>query len=140
MNIVTRIRPGVKAFIVHEGKILVIKERIRDNRKTSLIYDVPGGGVEAGESLRVALAREVMEEVGLAIDVQHPVGGWDFVFHKSGTHEHVHVICLGYQCKLVGKPTIDTTKNPAIQEEIFDAQWLTKEEILRSKKIMRNAD
>jgi 8-oxo-dGTP pyrophosphatase MutT (NUDIX family) len=61
-------------------------------------WDLPGGVVEVGESPRVAVAREVEEELGLAIDAGDllltdwlpPWGGWDdalcLVF-DGGVHE-----------------------------------------------------
>lgn len=138
MNKISRIRTGVKAFIVHEGKILVIKERIVDDGKERIIHDVPGGGIELGESLREALIREAAEEVGLSINVQYPVGAWEFIVDKKS--EAVHIVCIGFRCSLVDKATIDTSKNPAQNEDIFEAIWLSKEEILKSDSIFVNAD
>lgn len=128
-----RMRPGVKALIVHEGKILVIHERLHHTTQTSEIMDFPGGGIDFGENLIDALKREIFEEVGLTVEVQNVVGAWDFVIpHKSTTGEKagVHIVCIGYQCSLVGEPTIDLTHNPA-PEDIFDARWYTQDELLK---------
>lgn len=137
MTNIKRIRTGVKAFIVHEGKILVIKERVERNGEKVIIHDLPGGGIELGETLKEALEREMMEEVGLKIEIEHPVGGWDFM--KGNTEEGVHIVCLGYQCRLVGEPKIDMTNNPA-NEDIFDALWMSKDELLNSEEIFVNSD
>lgn len=62
-------------------------------------WDLPGGVVEVGESPQLAVSREVLEELGLAIDAGPLVltdwlpawGGWDdavcLVF-DGGTHDH----------------------------------------------------
>ena len=128
-----KMRPGVKALIVNEGKLLVISEYVVNNGKKVVIHDFPGGGIEFGENLKDALIREVKEEVGLDIKVGKVVGAWDFVL---GSREHndlgkcgTHIVCVGYQCKIIGEPTIDLSKNPA-QEDIFDCQWFTKKELL----------
>ncbi len=134
----TRIRPGAKAFIVHEGKILLVKERVDRDGTTEIIYDVPGGGIEPGERLHEALKREVMEEVGLTVEIERPVGAWDFMLDNST--ENVHIVCVGYQCRLVGSAEIDITKNPAQEEAIFDTVWMTKAEILAQPEILGNAD
>lgn len=136
-----RIRTGAKAFIVHNGKILVVHERLeRANGAIEIMNDVPGGGIESDETLQQGLHREVFEEVGLTVEIVKPVGCWDFMINGEG--EIVHIVCVAYQCRVVGEPesepTIDVTNNPA-EEDIYEAEWLTKEEIL-SRTVFENED
>jgi len=57
------VRASLKAVILNEhGEVLVVKENGRD------WWDIPGGGIERGESLQQALARELFEEVSLQGD------------------------------------------------------------------------
>lgn len=124
-----RIRPGVKALIEYQGKILMIQEEINGR----IIYDFPGGGIDFGESFEETLHREVMEEVGLKVEIQKHIGNWWFV-----NSDGVHIVCLAYQCKLIGEPVVDTSKNPASDENIFGPLWLTREEILGdSRKLLK---
>jgi len=131
------IRPGVKALIVHESKILMIHERVRRGEKIVKITDFPGGGIEFAEPLKDALVREVKEEVGLDIKVENVVGAWDFVLgeleHDVPDKSGVHIVCIGYQCSLKSDPIIDVTHNPAA-EDIFDAKWYTREELLEDEE------
>ena len=57
----------VAAIIRKDGKIL-ITQRL-DNVHLARLWEFPGGKVEAGESLRVALEREIREELGIKIRV-----------------------------------------------------------------------
>ncbi|WP_313799233.1 NUDIX domain-containing protein [Cytobacillus sp.] len=61
---------GVKAVIVNEGKVLIIK-RSKMAHYNGGTWEPVGGKVEFGEGLEDALKREVMEEVGLEISVNH---------------------------------------------------------------------
>jgi len=54
---------GQKAFVLRDGKVLIIKRK--DVDIFSGMWDVPGGKVESEDTLSGALAREIKEETGL---------------------------------------------------------------------------
>lgn len=59
-------RVSLKAVIRNDnGHVLVVKENGRD------WWDIPGGGLEHGETIKEALARELFEEVSLQGDFDY---------------------------------------------------------------------
>jgi len=63
---------AVKAFIVNQDKLLLIKRRKGDVHKPGE-WDIPGGRLEPGENPFDGLRREAKEEVGLDIDIAAPL-------------------------------------------------------------------
>ena len=56
-------RPSVYGLIVHDKKLLVVRATYTQR------YVLPGGGIEKGEAMDVALIREVHEETGIPVTV-----------------------------------------------------------------------
>ena len=53
-------RLAVKGFIVHDGKLLLMKRAHNDSFKPG-IWELPGGRIEHDEDPRKALQREIKE-------------------------------------------------------------------------------
>ncbi|MBI3970759.1 MAG: NUDIX domain-containing protein [Chloroflexi bacterium] len=73
---------GVTVAVIRAGDVLLVQ------REDSRFWCLPGGAVEAGESLAVAAVREVREETGLDVQLTRLVGvysrpDWD----GGGNHE-----------------------------------------------------
>ena len=63
--------PCVGAVVVHDGQLLLVR---RGQEPGKGLWSVPGGRVEAGESLAEACVREVREETGLDVVAGEVVG------------------------------------------------------------------
>ena len=88
-------RIRVSAILRWRGRILLL----RHEKANGAVWLLPGGGVQAGESLVRALRRELWEETGLFPDgvevpLEGPVAIVDSISPESGTaRKHVvHVI------------------------------------------------
>ena len=87
-------RIRVSVILRREGRILLVRQE-KPGREYWLL---PGGGVNAGESLVDALRREVAEEVGLSEDFpfEGPVAIADSIAPPGAPAKHVvHIIFAG---------------------------------------------
>jgi ADP-ribose pyrophosphatase YjhB (NUDIX family) len=87
-----------RAFVVHEGKVLLVKESV------DLKWSLPGGWVEVNESLRESVEREVWEEAGLRCKARQLLAVWD-----RDRHGHpplaVHCYKLVVYCEVLDMGT-----------------------------------
>ncbi|MGY8680267.1 NUDIX hydrolase [Bradyrhizobium sp. UFLA05-153] len=102
---------AVSAAIFRDGKVLLVR-RARSPAKG--FYSLPGGRVEFGESLHQALAREVDEETGLAIDIVG-LAGWREVLPSTGGAGHYLIMSFAARW---------TAREPVLNEELDDFRWL----------------
>ena len=96
---------GVGAVMIHEGRVLLIrrgKEPLRGR------WVIPGGTVEAGETLHDALVREVREETGLVVRPVEVVLVFDRILREQGQLCY-HYVIIDYLCEYVsGTPQAAT--------------------------------
>lgn len=70
---------AMKAFIVHDGKVLIVRESTKYQDGTNAAkYDVVGGRIKPGQAFDESLRREIREETGLEVELGRPfyVGEW----------------------------------------------------------------
>jgi mutator protein MutT len=86
----------VKAVVIDDsGRSLLIR-RSATNRSSVGKWEWPGGKCEAGESFDEALAREVLEETGLRVEITGLVGATSFEMPA------VHVVLLCLEARVTG--------------------------------------
>jgi 8-oxo-dGTP diphosphatase len=110
---------AVSAAILRDGKVLVVRRA----RKPALkLYTLPGGVVEAGETLAEAVKREVREETALAVEPVALAGHREVIARDAQGRTRRHFVILSFACRwLAGEP--------ALNEELDDARWLKPAEL-----------
>ncbi len=92
---------ATKAFIVKDGKVLVLREAsdYKDGTNPGK-YDIVGGRIEPGERYDDALRREVFEETGLEVEVGKPfaVNEWRPTPHG----EQWQIVAIFFECTYQG--------------------------------------
>ena len=70
------IRVAAKALVVKDNKILIL-QRKRTSPNDKLEWDIPGGGIEQGESFEQALYRELKEEINITGEITDTIRAWN---------------------------------------------------------------
>ena len=86
---------GVGAVIVDDGKVVLIKRKYEPLKGQ---WSLPGGMVEIGETLEAALAREMLEETGLRVDVGPVIEVFDRIMRDEEHRVRYHYVLVDYLC------------------------------------------
>ena len=107
---------AVSAAIFRDGKVLLVR---RANSPARGSYSLPGGRVEFGETLHIALHREVDEETGLKIEIAG-LAGWREVVPGAGGGGHYLIMSFAARWG---------SGEPVLNDEHDDFRWLAPERI-----------
>ena len=90
---------GVGAVIVQDGQVVLIRRRFEPRKGH---WTLPGGGVEVGESLEAAVAREMLEETGLQVEVGPIIDVFDRITRDEDQRVRYHYVLVDYLCWPIG--------------------------------------
>ncbi len=78
---------GVHAYCFYGDALVLVYSAKKDS------WTPPGGSVEAGESIQVAVEREVKEETNMRVLKQHPIGCQDII-GPDGVVSQIRSVCV----------------------------------------------
>ena len=124
-------RPSVYGVIIKDSKILLSKQW--DG------YDLPGGKVELGETIKEALVREVKEETGVNVKVGKLICCEDSFFKLPKDGKPVQSILIYYQCDFIDGEI--STKYLSEDEKSYasKAEWIDLSKV-KSLKFYNSVD
>jgi len=101
-------------IINQDNRLLIVKRAVRREKAYPGLWDLPGGGVEEGETLQEAATREAMEEIG--IKIRQPQD-YFYVYHYEDKDLYVYGII---------SKTNNT--NVTLSEAHTEFKWISKDE------------
>jgi ADP-ribose pyrophosphatase YjhB (NUDIX family) len=111
---------AVSAAIIRDGRVLIAR---RAKGASTGTFTLPGGVVEAGETLHEAVIREIFEETAIAIEPIALAGQREFITRDAEGRVQRHFVILCFAARWIsGEGT------PAL-EELSELRWLPPHEI-----------
>jgi 8-oxo-dGTP diphosphatase len=104
---------AVSAAVFRQGRVLIIRRA-----RAPLLgrFSLPGGGVEIGERLAVALARELMEEVGVTAEIIAFNRHVEAIAHE-GDLVRTHFVIASFVARW-------TSGEPRLSDEVDAVDWI----------------
>lgn len=112
---------GVGGVVVRDGAVLLVQ---RAHDPLAGQWTIPGGAVEVGETLREAVARELLEETGLHVRVFELVDAFERIIPDEAGRTRYHYVLLDYLCEPV-------SGDLRASSDVRDAAWVRPEDFER---------
>jgi 8-oxo-dGTP diphosphatase len=110
---------GVGAVVVQGDRALIVR---RATEPLKGQWSIPGGMLELGEKLREGLAREVLEETALEVEVGDVLDVVDSIFPDAEGRTQFHYVLIDYRCKVRGGTA-------TAGSDVSEVRWVTSEEL-----------
>ena len=110
---------AVSAAIIRDGRVLVAR---RARGPALGVWTMPGGVVEAGETLLEALVREIQEETAIAIEPVALAGHREVMVRDDDKRVSRHFVILCFAARWIAG-------EPQLNDELSEARWLKLEEL-----------
>jgi len=124
-------RLTVDGIIIYDDQIVLIKRKIPPFEG---LYALPGGFVEAGETVETAVVREVEEETGLVTAIKRLVG----VYSEPDRDPRGHTVSVVFELEVRGGEL--KAGDDAATAELFDCDNLPELAFDHGKILMDYAD
>jgi ADP-ribose pyrophosphatase YjhB (NUDIX family) len=110
---------GVGAVLLRQGEVLIVR---RANPPLQGEWSIPGGALDLGEKLRDGVAREVLEETGLDVEVGPVLDVFDSIFPDGEGRTKYHYVLIDYLCHLRSGTAVAAT-------DASEVRWARPEEL-----------
>ena len=113
---------GVGGIVIDaDGRVLLVKRAVEPLQGQ---WSIPGGALELGESLTEGVAREILEETGVAVDVTEVVEVLNRVLKLPDGRVQYHYVLIDYLCR----PKVGAAA-PRAGSDAGEAQWIVRSQL-----------
>jgi len=119
---------GIGGVVIDQGRALLVR---RGCEPLLGEWSIPGGALELGESLQAGVARELLEETGIAVRVLGLIEVFDRIYPEDGAANpqskqkpRFHYVIADYLCERVGG-------EPRAGSDVTDVAFAREEELPR---------
>jgi ADP-ribose pyrophosphatase YjhB (NUDIX family) len=112
---------GVSTLVMHGGKVLLVK---RSREPLRGLWSLPGGHVEAGESLADAALREVREETGIVADKPERIDVVEVIPRDAGGGIAAHFVLVVFRARYV-------SGEPVAADDAAEARWVNAADLTK---------
>jgi ADP-ribose pyrophosphatase YjhB (NUDIX family) len=110
---------GVGAVIIDGARAVVVR---RASEPLAGAWSIPGGVLELGETLRDGVAREALEETGLAVEVRDVLGVFDRILPDREGRTQFHYVLIDFLC-------VRLSGELRAASDASEVRWLTAAEL-----------
>jgi ADP-ribose pyrophosphatase YjhB (NUDIX family) len=110
---------GVGALILRRGRVLLVERRRVPLRGW---WSIPGGVLEAGETLEQGVCREVLEETGLLVKPLRLFEVFERIIRDTQGRPEYHYVLIDYLCRVAGGKLLAA-------DDANRAEWVAREDL-----------
>ena len=114
---------AVSAAIIRDGHVFIAR---RARGPALGVWTMPGGMVEAGETLAEALQREILEETSMTIEPVALAGHREVVVRDGNGHVSRHFVILCFASRWI-------KGEPGLNDELDESRWIRPAELKELK-------
>lgn len=131
-------RDAVRLVVLDaEARILLLQVRDATNPQFGTAWELPGGGMEAGETYAQAALRELREETGLEVAPETLVAprwrrqvSYTYRGIRWQQDEHILAVRVGEACPAIA----DSFRQGVEKDDVLDARWWSAQQISASSE------
>ena len=130
-------RNAVRAAVLDgRGRLLLLHTRDLGNAAFGQSWELPGGGIEPGETPFEAVVRELQEEIGLRVNslaLNPPTWHRDVIYTYRGERRLQHEVIFLIRLNDFTPPVVTTQRVGFEREDHFESRWWIIKDVASNK-------